>query len=301
MYPDSDVALWGTGLDRYSASQQSYYSKADRFHSYPYGDYRTNHNFIIFPSTTNTPDLSVYLSKEIVLGICLGDELRAYAFRDMGPEAVINDDLGGEPLLVVFHEDSQTALPYSREIDGRTLTFYQVDPSGDLPEFRDVETGTTWDLLGRAVAGPHEASNSRSCRPTTRCGSPGAPTGRRAPVWQTGDGIIDAPEDTAVLEPEGGSVPRSFDLGQNYPNPFNPGTRIRFALPADGEASLTVYNAFGQRVRTLAEGRHRAGHYLVDWDGTDDSGRAVASGVYHYRLEMPARDLSRQRTMTLAR
>ena len=301
MYPDSDVALWGTGLDRYSATQQSRYSKPALFGDYPYGDYRTNHNFIIFPPTTHTPDLSVYLSKEIVLGICLGDELRAYAFRDMGPEAVINDDLGGEPLLVVFHEDSQTALPYSREIDGRTLTFYQVDPSGPLPEFRDAETGTTWDLLGRAVAGPLEGQQLTQLPAYNSMWFAWSTYWPESTVWQTGDGIIDEPEDTAVLEPEGEAVPKSFDLGQNYPNPFNPGTRIRFALPADGEASLTVYNAFGQRVRSLADGRHRAGRYVVDWDGTDESGRAVASGVYHYRLEMPDRGLSEQRTMTLAR
>ena len=301
MYPDSEVALFGTGLDRYSAGQQSYYSKANLFQDYPYGDYRTNHNRIFFYWTTNTPDLSVYQPKEMFLGICLGDELRAYGFGDMGPEAVVNDDLGGEPLLVVFHEDSQTALPYSREIDGRTLTFYQADPTGQLPEFRDVETGTTWDLLGRGVAGPLEGEQLVQLPAYYSMWFAWSTYWPESTVWQAGDGIIDEPEDTAVLMPEGDSVPQSFELGQNYPNPFNPGTRIRFSLPADGQASLAVYNVFGQKVRTLADGRHRAGRYVVDWDGTDAAGRAVASGVYHYRLEMPDRGLSEQRTMTLAR
>ncbi len=300
MYPDSEVALFGTGLDRYSAGKQSYYANADLFHSYPYGDYRTNHNRIFFYWTTNNPDLSVYQPKEMFLGICLGDELRAYGFGDMGPEAVVNDELGGEPLLVVFHEDSQTALPYSREIDGRTLTFYQADATGPLPEFRDVETGTTWDLLGRALEGPLQGEQLTQLPAYYSMWFAWSTYWPESTVWG-GGGIIDEPEDTAVLEPEGESVPRDFDLGQNYPNPFNPETRIRFALPADGEVSLTIYNAFGQRVRTLADGRQRAGRYVVDWDATDESGRAVASGVYHYRLEMPARDLSRQRTMTLAR
>jgi hypothetical protein len=235
------------------------------------------------------------------LGICLGDELRAYGFRDMGPEAVVNDELGGEPLLVVFHEDSQTALPYSRRVDGRTLTFYQIDPSGLLPEFRDVETGTTWDLLGRAVEGPLEGEQLVQLPAYNSMWFAWSTYWPESTVWQAGEGIIDEPPDTAVLEPEGESVPRDFELGQNYPNPFNPGTRIQFSLPSGGEASLTVYNAVGQRVRTLADGRHRPGRYVVDWDGADESGRAVASGIYHYRLEMPARGLSEQRTMTLAR
>ena len=301
MYPDSEVALFGTGLDRYSAGKQSYYSTADLFHNYPYGDYRTNHNRIFFYWTTNTPDLSHYQPKEMFLGICLGDELRAYGFRDMGPEAVINDELGGEPLLVVFHEESQTALPYSRQVDGRTLTFHQVEQEGPLPEFRDVETGTTWDLIGRAVDGPLQGEQLRLLPAYYSMWFAWSTYWPESTVWQYGDGIIDEPPDTAVLDPEDESVPRSFQLEPNYPNPFNPGTRIRFSLPADGDASLTIYNAFGQKVRTLADGRHRAGRYVVDWDATDESGRAVASGVYHYRLEMADRGLSRQRTMTVAR
>ena len=301
MYPESEVALSGTGLDRYPQGKQSRYSKSGLFRDYPYGDYRTDHEFFIFPWTTNTPDLSVYLAKEMVMGICLGDELRAYAFRDMGPEAVVNDELGGEPLLVVFHEDSQTALPYSRRVDGRTLAFYQIDPSGLLPEFRDVETGTTWDLLGRAVEGPLEGEQLVQLPAYNSMWFAWSTYWPESTIWRAGNGIIDEPPDTAVLDPEGESVPQSFELDQNYPNPFNPGTRIRFSLPSGGEASLTVYNAFGQRVRTLADGRHRPGRYVVEWDGADESGRAVASGIYHYRLEMPARGLSEQRTMTLAR
>ena len=301
MYPESEVALWGTGLDRYPASQQSRYSRVDLYSDYPYGDYRTNHDRLFFPWTTDTPDLSVYRTKEMVLGICLADQLRAYPFRDMGPEAVINDELGGEPLLVVFHEASHTALPYGRRVAGRTLTFYRVDPAGPLPEFRDAETGTLWDLLGRAVEGPLQGERLTQLPAYYSMWFAWSTYWPQTTVWPAGEGIIDAPEDTAVREPGGESVPRGFELDPNYPNPFNPGTRIRFALPADGDASLTVYNALGQRVRALAAGRHRAGRHVVYWDGADDSGRAAASGVYHCRLEMPALGLSRQRTMTLAR
>ena len=76
-------------------------------------------------------------------------------------------------------------------------------------------------------------------------------------VWEIGDGIIEAPPITAVLEPAGASLPDGFELTQNYPNPFNPDTRIRFTLPVDGQLTLRIYNAAGQRVRSLADGIHR--------------------------------------------
>ena len=223
MYPESEVALWGTGLDRYPAGQQSRYSRASLYGDYPYGDYRTNHDRLFFPWTTDTPDLSVYRTKEMVLGICLADRLRAYAFRDMGPEAVINDDLGGEPLLVVFHEDSHTALPYSRRVDERTLTFYQAEPSGPLPEFRDVETGTTWDLLGRGLEGPLEGEQLAQLPAYYSMWFAWSTWWPESTVWQAGDGIIDEPEDTAVLMPEADSVPRGFELEPELPQPLQRG------------------------------------------------------------------------------
>jgi hypothetical protein len=82
------------------------------------------------------------------------------------------------------------------------------------------------------------------------------------------------------LEP----VPTSFALEQNYPNPFNPTTSIGFALPDEAFVELSVFNAVGQRVATLAASTFPAGHHNVQWNATDDSGRALSSGLYIYRL-----------------
>jgi len=68
------------------------------------------------------------------------------------------------------------------------------------------------------------------------------------------------------------------------PNPFNPSTMIRYAIPASGIAYMAVYDANGRLVRTLLDERASAGLHDVVWDGTDDSGRRVASGVYICRL-----------------
>lgn len=70
----------------------------------------------------------------------------------------------------------------------------------------------------------------------------------------------------------------------SYPNPFNPSTRIRFDLPRAGQVRLDVYDAAGKRVRTLVEGNHPAGPGEVVWNGTDQRGRPVASGVYFARI-----------------
>jgi hypothetical protein len=78
--------------------------------------------------------------------------------------------------------------------------------------------------------------------------------------------------------------PLRFALHENMPNPFNAETLIRFDLPNDALASLDVFNALGQKVRTLVQGRLDAGSHRLRWDSRDDRGTTLASGVYFYRL-----------------
>lgn len=80
-------------------------------------------------------------------------------------------------------------------------------------------------------------------------------------------------------------IPKEFLLTQNYPNPFNPSTTIRYEVPNESRVVLKVYNMLGQEVRTLANTTQSRGVYHVQWDGKDQLGRSVASGVYLYRLE----------------
>jgi len=89
---------------------------------------------------------------------------------------------------------------------------------------------------------------------------------------------------TAVLEQRSPTLPPSFTLSQNYPNPFNAATVIRFALPTASDVDLAIFNLTGQQVAKLVEGAREAGGYTVRWDGRDDGGRELASGVYLYRL-----------------
>ncbi len=82
------------------------------------------------------------------------------------------------------------------------------------------------------------------------------------------------------------AAPESYVLQQNYPNPFNPTTQIRYELPRSGYVSLTIFNALGQEVRRLVEKQQAAGYYDVTWNGRDQNGKPVPSGVYHYRLQV---------------
>jgi hypothetical protein len=78
--------------------------------------------------------------------------------------------------------------------------------------------------------------------------------------------------------------PKPAMLYQNYPNPFNPSTAIAYYLPRAGGASLVIYDVAGRSVRTLADGPKSAGRHTVLWDGTNDNGAQVGSGVFYYRL-----------------
>lgn len=93
----------------------------------------------------------------------------------------------------------------------------------------------------------------------------------------------------ASLQPEVVSIhiPAEFSLQQNYPNPFNSNTVIQFGIagPGESEVELSIFNMLGQRVRRLAEGTRPEGEYQIEWDGRDDFGNRLPSGIYFYKLK----------------
>ena len=93
-------------------------------------------------------------------------------------------------------------------------------------------------------------------------------------------------------------VPQEFALGANYPNPFNPSTKINFNISKpEGSVSLKVFDVLGREVKTLMNEPMQPGQYFVEWDGTNNQGNAVTSGVYIYR--MVAGEFIGTRRMTL--
>ncbi|MFA5011805.1 MAG: T9SS type A sorting domain-containing protein [Ignavibacteria bacterium] len=82
----------------------------------------------------------------------------------------------------------------------------------------------------------------------------------------------------------GSEIPVKFDLSQNYPNPFNPTTKINFSLPQAGQVILKIYDITGKEIMTLVNKKFDAGKYSATWEGVDDNGSKVSSGVYFYKI-----------------
>ncbi len=102
------------------------------------------------------------------------------------------------------------------------------------------------------------------------------------------DGIVLPLNQFTAVEEGKGEQPFTFRLQQNYPNPFNSATAIEFYLPQRSYTQLTVYNLLGQRIRTLAEATFAAGNHRVIWDGRNNQGSMVPSGIYFCRMKAGA-------------
>jgi flagellar hook assembly protein FlgD len=74
-------------------------------------------------------------------------------------------------------------------------------------------------------------------------------------------------------------------LSQNYPNPFNPSTEIRYNVPKTSPVKLAVYDVMGRLVRTLVDQTMSAGAQRTTWNGKDNNGQTVSSGVYFYHIQ----------------
>lgn len=98
-----------------------------------------------------------------------------------------------------------------------------------------------------------------------------------------GQQFSEPPPESRVVAIE--NMPTTFELGQNYPNPFNPTTTIQYALPKPAYVELKIYNMLGQVVRMLVEGERGAGYHQAIWDGKDEEGRTVSTGIYLYQIK----------------
>lgn len=297
-YPTTLVPQGGTGLQRYSTSIQNNYP-VDLYRNDPYSDYRNDHESIPFPPVSGVIDRT-FPAKAVVLGLCYGEQRKAYAFGTMGRQLVINDILDDLFVVIVFDAESKTAIPYKAELDGQAMAFYQVDPLGDLPlEFKDAETGSRWNMLGQAIDGPLQGRQLEQIPAYNAMWFAWAAFWPQTQVWE-GEGVFDE-IDTAVTEELAGVLPAQFSLEQNFPNPFNAQTRIQYRLAVAARIRLVVYDMLGQQVRILAAGQRAAGTYATQWDGLDDDGRQVASGTYVYRLATEENQPFLARHMVLVR
>jgi len=111
-------------------------------------------------------------------------------------------------------------------------------------------------------------------------------------------GVITIQDGSGILESSDDNVPSEYTLSQNYPNPFNASTQIKFSLEYGGLVKLEIFNILGEKVATPVDNEYMgAGQHSTNWDGTDTQGKAVASGMYFYRLT--AGDFAEMKKMVL--
>ena len=101
-----------------------------------------------------------------------------------------------------------------------------------------------------------------------------------ASFWPTGFGF----KTTSATDIEREEIPTEFSLNQNHPNPFNPVTQIRYTLPQLNNVTLKIYDILGREVKILVNSEQPAGAYRLEWNGTNNFGTQVSSGMYIYRI-----------------
>ncbi|MGA9116388.1 MAG: C25 family cysteine peptidase [Bacteroidota bacterium] len=249
---------------------------------------------------------------------------RAYWVKAGGAGSVV---LGGAGAALGIEQSPRGSLDHLESItitdaSGRTQTLrFGVDPKGaDLEQyfslpplppgggldvrFDSPEGGTMVKTNGADLSGEFPIRLRTDAFPVTFSWT-GSARGRYELVCVDGGGrrtarsldeaggwTLENPSFRGLALVRGASedTPREFSLGRNYPNPFNPSTRLRYALPVESSVSLEVFNALGQRVRTLLEAVQKPGYHTAVWDGAAASGRLLGSGVYFIRLKAAGAD-----------
>ncbi|MFH2050773.1 MAG: T9SS type A sorting domain-containing protein [bacterium] len=154
-----------------------------------------------------------------------------------------------------------------------------IGDEASLAVYHWVDAATGWELIGGSV----DTASNAIYAPITQPGVYAAFTFN----------IITDVEDDEHSE----VLPYRFELSQNYPNPFNPVTTIEYSLPERSHVIIDIYNVLGQIVRTLINETKSAGSYRTEWNGSDDAGRVVSTGVYVYRFS--AGDVVQTKKMVL--
>ena len=274
--------------------------------------------WIFLPDHRCYDDLDSNAFDQDYVGIIIGDVSQNYP-GDGPPKIVASDGCRVLKSEVTVSQGDTITLPilvddgqeiYSADIsvqyDPQLLTALGVDTTSLTTGFMsacDIRDG----LVRIGLAGTEPLRGNGLLAEILFSVLPGVREGAKIPfeltVWLN-ERVV--PEVISVgMVTAGRLIPDVFDLAQNYPNPFNPVTTIDFAVPreagsaCDGlsQVKLNVYNMLGQEVNTLVNELVEPGYYTVRWNGRDENGREMASGIYFYRMTAGA--FSSTRSMVL--
>ncbi len=208
------------------------------------------------------------------------DSLRytLYQYPALTPPMVWKDTLPpNSPLNVTLTTTSNNTISWDRPTaaaDGDTVAAYVLYRSAVLP----VDSENSANIVAILAA-----SDTAYIDETTEALHYALASLDRL---NTESPAIPAQWPAALDEPS--SLVREFTLAQNYPNPFNPTTTIRYSLPEQVDVTLKIYDISGQLVRGLITDSQPAGHYKIQWQGHDDQGNQVSTGVYFARFQAGA-------------
>ncbi len=247
---------------------------------FPYGDYNENDDNILFPQEVD----SRRRAKEMVFGVINSNfRARAYPFEDMEPSAIINDFFDDKRIAIFFDDESKLAVGFDRgSVEGYDALEFELSSKPRITEFaRDRQTGSVWNILGKAVGGPLVGSQLHQLE-KAYSGFWFAWAAYFKPI-EIYSPTTDVDDNDPIL-----SLPQSYGLDQNFPNPFNPVTTIRYYLPQAEEVTINIYNLNGQLIRNLISERKNAGYHEIVWDARDNKGLILPSGVYLYGIQAGA-------------
>jgi hypothetical protein len=228
-----------------------------------------------FNSTGNGLEYSTFM------GGASGDEGRGIVLDHSGSACLAG---------YTWSEDFPTTLgAYSRTHSGYYSDAFmaKLSATGSALEYSTLLGGNSidlcWDLAVDGAGYAYVTGETKSTDfPTTAAAFCTSITGNYADVFVVKLNIAETPVEFETSEP---GLPKTYALLQNHPNPFNASTEIRYRIPEDCQVTLKIFNTMGREVRTLVDGHKMTGEYAVTWDGRNDRGREVGSGVYFCRLK----------------
>ena len=220
----------------------------------------------------------------------------AYDISDNGPNTYVGVALlsGGKVSSRAIFNDQSKAGPDSWGIyDGFTNTEKWQAISGGLEH---IEAGPA-DISHVIASGPHIIKSNRAIEVGFALVAGDNQAQMNAAIDSAKNLWKHAIPSGLQFKP-----PEKFELTQNYPNPFTPSessTTIRYGIVNEGNVELAIFNVLGQRVKTLVKKTQPPNFYLLDWDGSDQSGKLLPSGIYFYRLK--AGNFSKAKKILLVR
>jgi len=191
--------------------------------------------------------------------------------------------------IVIAPDCKSTNLRVERALPGNgrvyTINLSVSDPSGNVATAACKVSVPLLFVPNSCL--PPPVDNGPNYTVTSSCGSSSFTrvNGADATEEKAAEQTQAAEENTAATEAP--ILPDGFALLQNYPNPFNPTTKIAFELPEATQVTVRIFNSLGEQIRTLADGQYAAGRHEMNWNGDDDQGAKMSSGVYFYQMITP--------------